>query len=215
LLFTSSIVNKALSSLLTAVLANIFLMPGDQSLASLLRSQPGQTRAAMLKSIILETERLSPPEIGVMRRAQQDIVLSTTHGGDRTHNVPAGHDVWLYLAGANRDSTVFEDAERFRFDRFMHEDCEDRPRGFSFGAGAKACLGADTARRIIATIADGLIEVGVELEGAIGEQGVRGWLGWEDVPPSAIARDLKQLPSQRPRNPVMVTVRTVGKAGKS
>jgi hypothetical protein len=31
-------------ALLTAVLANIFLMPGDQSFASLLRSQPGQTR---------------------------------------------------------------------------------------------------------------------------------------------------------------------------
>jgi hypothetical protein len=75
------------------MLTNIFLMPGDQSLASLLRSQPGQTRAAMLESIILETERLSPPEIGVMRRAQQDIVLPTTLGGDGRHDVPAGHDV--------------------------------------------------------------------------------------------------------------------------
>jgi hypothetical protein len=89
---------------------------------------------------------------------------------------------------------MFEDAERFHFDRFMHEDREDQPRGFSFGAGAKACLGADTTRRIIATIADGLIEAGVELEGAISEQGARGWVGWEDVPPSAIARGLKQLP---------------------
>jgi hypothetical protein len=68
LLFTSSIVNKALSSLLTAMLTNIFLMPGDQSLASLLRSQPGQTRAAMLESIILETERLSPLEIESLAR---------------------------------------------------------------------------------------------------------------------------------------------------
>jgi cytochrome P450 len=137
----------------------------------------------MLESIILETERLSPPETRVMRRAQQDIVLSTTLGGDGRHDVFAGHDVWLYLTGVNRDSTVFEDAERFHFDRFMHEDREDRPRGFSFGAGAKACLGADTARQIIATIADGLIEAGVGAEGGIGEQGLRGWVGWEDVPP--------------------------------
>lgn len=166
----------------------------------------------MLKSTIPETERLSPLEIGVMRRGWQDTALSTTLGGDERHDVPARHDVWLYLAGANRASTVFGDAERFHFDCFMHEDREDRPRGFSFGAGAKACLRADTARRIIATIADGLVEAGVELEGAIGEQGVRGCLGWGDVPPSAIARDLKQPPSQRPRNPVMVTVRTVGES---
>lgn len=71
----------------------------------------------MLKSTILETERLSPLEIGVMRRGWQDTALSTTLGGDERHDVPARHDVWLYLAGANRDSTVFEDAERFHFDR--------------------------------------------------------------------------------------------------
>ena len=209
LLFTSSIVNKALSSLLTAMLANLFLMPGEKSLASLLRSQTGQSREATLRSILLETERLSAPEIGVMRRVQQDIVLSTGDGDRASHHVPAGHDVWLYLAGANRDGTVFEDAEKFHFDRFMHEASEGSAHGFSFGAGTKACLGADAVRRMVATFAQELIEAGIELDGVIGELGVKGWLGWDDVAPSAIAKDLKQLPSQRPRNPIMVTVRAV------
>ena len=209
LLFTSSITNKALSSLLTAVLANLFLMPGDQSLASLVRSQPEKLREETLRSTILETERLSPPVIGVMRRVQQDLVLSTGDGDDVSHQVPAAHDVWLYLAGANRDGTVFEEAERFHFDRFMHENSEDRPHGLGFGAGPKACLGLDTVRQIVTTVVQELIVAGVELEGTTVEEGVKGWLGWEDVAPSAIARDLKQLPCQRPRNPIMVTVPTV------
>jgi cytochrome P450 len=209
LLFTSSIVNKALSSLLTAVLANLFLMPGEKPLAALLRSQTGQSREATLRSILLETERFSPPEIGVMRRVQQDVVLSTGDGDSANHHVPAEHDVWLYLSGANRDETVFEDAERFHFDRFMHEDGEDRPHGFGFGAGPKACLGLGTVRRMLAIVAQELIEAGIDLEGVIDEMGVKGWLGWAEVAPSAIAKDLKQLPSQRPRNPIMVTVRNV------
>ena len=209
LLFTSSITNKALSSLLTAVLVNLFLMPGDKSLALLLRSQAAQLRKETLRSIILETERLSPPVIGIMRRVQQDIVLSTGNADNATHHVPAGHDVWLHLAGANRDGTVFKEAERFHFDRFMHENDEDRPHGLAFGAGPKACLGSDTVRHLVATVTEELIEAGVELEGTIGEEGVKGWLGWEDVAPRAIANDLKQLPCQRPRKSIMVTVRNV------
>jgi hypothetical protein len=47
----------------------------------------------------------------------------------------------------------------------------------ALGQGEKACLGADTARRIISTIADVLIKAGVALEGGIGEYGVGGWMG--------------------------------------
>jgi cytochrome P450 len=211
LLFTSSIVNKALSSLLTAVLANLFLMPREESLAVLLRSQTAQDREATLRSIVLETERLSPPVIGVMRRVQQDVTLSTGDGGGdgAVHDVPAGHDLWLYLAGASRDGTIFEDAERFHFDRFIREEGEGSPHGFCFGAGSKACLGSDTMRRIVTTVALELIEAGLEVEGTIAEPGVKGWLGWENVAPSAFAKDLKQLPCQRPRNAIMVTIRPV------
>ena len=62
---------------------------------------------------------------------------------------------------------------------------------------------------MVTTVAQQLIKAGIELEGAIDEEGVKGWLGWDDVNPSAITKDLKQLPCQRPRTPMMVTVRTV------
>ena len=38
--------------------------------------------------------------------------------------------------------------------------------------------------------------------------GVQGWLGWEeDVKPDDWARDIKQLPTQRPIKPIVVTIR--------
>ncbi len=103
LLFTSSIAVKALASLLTAFVMNLFLWRDqdqhqDQdhdrdesigsrdggsgkgmstSLAELIRSQgAAHVRTRMLESILLETERLSPPVVGVMRRVQHDIVLN-------------------------------------------------------------------------------------------------------------------------------------------
>lgn len=157
LLFTSSLAVKALASLLTAFVLNLYiwrdrgpdyLKDGDgieegrastrASLAELIRSQGDpDARARMLRSILLETERLSPPVVGVMRRVQRDIVLqpheqpdiqnqpqTPTSTADRStnssmndapasegtalhHPVPAGHDIWLYLSGASRDPTTF------------------------------------------------------------------------------------------------------------
>ena len=206
LLFTSSIANKALSSLLTAMIANLFLMPGEQSLAALLRSQTGQSRQATLKSIQLETERLCPPVVGVMRRVKQDIVLAA-QDVSQGHHVPAGHDVWLYLAGASRDTTAFEDAEKFHFDRFMQGEDDDRALGFAFGDGPKSCLGTDTVRRMVSIVAEEIIASGVNLEGTVEELGVKSWLGWVASAPTAIAKDLKQLPCQRPRKPIMVEIK--------
>ncbi len=157
LLFTSSLAVKALASLLTAFVLNLYLwrdrgpdymQDGDglegarasttTSLAELIRSQGNPDAGArMLRSILLETERLSPPVVGVMRRVQRDIVLkpdeqpyfqsqpqTPTNTANRNtnksmpdapppegtalhHPVPAGHDIWLYLSGASRDPTTF------------------------------------------------------------------------------------------------------------
>ena len=206
LLFTSSIAVKALSSLLTACVANLFLFPGTTSLAALVRSHAGDDRAALLGSILSETERLSPPVVGVMRRVQQHLAFAGPTPESDGHAVPAGHDVWLYLAGASRDPEVFDDADKFHFDRYMRGEV---PPGFALGQGAKTCLGAELVRCIVTTVTQALIDSKIELEGQIEQQGVKGWLGWEaNVGSEAIASDLKQLPCQRPREPIMVTVRT-------
>ncbi|MCJ1395099.1 hypothetical protein MMC18_007980 [Xylographa bjoerkii] len=203
LLFTSSIANKALASLLTATILNLFLLPGPTPLAAIIRSHPPEVRGLLLESILLETERLSPPVVGVMRRVQKDLELSLPDTEER-HAVQAGCDVWLYLAGANRDSAVFSDAEKFVFDRFM---ASEMPRGFAFGFGNKICLGSGIVHQIVSVVATVMIDADITLNGNVSDLGVKGWLGWETgVPPSAFASDLKQLPCQRPRKPVLVTV---------
>jgi len=202
LLFTSSIANKALSSLLTASMMNIFLMP-NQSLAALLATQPKETRAATLRSILLETERLSPPVVGVMRRVEDDIVLKDGAAG-KDHVVLTGHDVWLYFVGASRDESVFADAQNFHFDRFMSNAT---PHGFAFAAGRKTCLGSDTVRMMVSVVAEEMLKANIELRGEPQSEGVQVWLGWKATAGAeAIAKDLKQLPCQRPRLPVWVEV---------
>ncbi|KAJ9659420.1 hypothetical protein H2198_003149 [Neophaeococcomyces mojaviensis] len=202
LLFTSSIANKALSSLLTATMMNIFLMP-NQNLAALLATQPEETRAVTLRSILLETERLSPPVVGVMRRVEEDIVLKDGTAG-KGHMVSNGHDVWLYFVGAARDESVFKDAQKFHFDRFMSDAT---PHGFAFAAGRKTCLGNDTVRMMVFVVAEEMLKANIELRGEPQSEGVQVWLGWKATTgPQAIAKDLKQLPCQRPRLPVWVEV---------
>ncbi|KAK0768361.1 hypothetical protein LTR59_017722 [Friedmanniomyces endolithicus] len=158
--------------------------------------------------------RLSPPVIGVMRRVTQTVRL-TNPGSDRnsttSHIVPAAHDAWLYFVAANRDPDVFARPTEFCWDRFMRQGAEvptDEDCGIAFGLGPKHCLGADLTREICLTVAETVMESGLAIKGG-GQvvEGVKAWLGWEaHAGPEAMTRDLKQLPCQRPRDPVMVTV---------
>ncbi|MCJ1478769.1 hypothetical protein MMC13_007453 [Lambiella insularis] len=205
LLFTSSIANKGLASLMTATIMNLFLYPHTTPV-SVIRSQPSGRQQALLESIVLETERLSPPVVGVMRRVQKEVKLPLDDT-DQRHCVPAGCDVWLYFTSANRDPAVYPEAESFLFDRYMSKEA---PRGLSFGFGSKHCLGSEIVHQIVVTVAETMIEKDITLHGSIDDLGVKGWLGWTaGVSPTAFAKDLKQLPCQRPRKPVQVTVGSV------
>ena len=219
LVFTSSIANKALASLLTAFLMNLFLWrdsggKGTSSLAGLLRSQEvATTKERMLRSILSETARLSPPVVGVMRRVRQDIVLReglNQHDNDHKtseYTIKTSHDAWLYLAGASRDPEVFEEADLFCWDRYMSAEDGEMRKSFAFGGGIKACLGNELARQICLTVAMTVLDSQLSFDGTVRDRGVRHWLGWdESVPLEAIAKDLKQLPCQRPRRPVNVDV---------
>ena len=204
LLFTSSIAVKALASLLTASLLNLFLLPGDESLASRIRAAGPNNGSILLNSILSETERLSPPVVGIMRRAQNSIIVDSPNGQPATL-IPSGWDVWLYFVGAGRDKTEYKLADKFLPERFIASDSV-KP-GFTFGAGQKSCLGRHVVRQIIHVVAETMLEANLMLEGSVNAQGVRGWLGWEtDVSPAAFARDLKQLPCQRPKDPIHVRI---------
>ena len=226
LLFTSSLAAKALASLLTAVLMNLFVFrarnDGESDLLSDLvlstRSRDDQNK--LIESIVLETERLSPPVVGIMRQTTADVILSG--GGEQSPDIriPRGWDAWLYFVGASRDPAVFGDtANSFLPHRYLQESGE-RIEGFAFGAGPKTCLGRDSMRQIATTVAKTCL--GLPDEETVVHQsapiklgcpddnipeGARGWLGWQaDVKPEIWARDMKQLPTQRPTKPLIVTL---------
>jgi len=204
LFFTSSIAVKALASLLTASLLNLFLLPCDPPLASRIESEGPVNGEVLLKSILLETERLSPPVVGVMRRVQRDVILAAPEGQSDTL-IPSGWDVWLYFAGAGRDPAVFELADTFLPERFISP--AQAPSGFAFGSGSKSCLSEHLIRQIVLTVAQTMLDSGIRLDGTVKEQGVKGWLGWEsDVGAKAFAKDLKQLPCQRPKEAIKVSI---------
>jgi hypothetical protein len=92
-----------------------------------LRAEP-----ALLDTAIEEMLRWTTPGRHIMRTATADTQL----GGQA---IRAGEAVALFLNSANRDETVFAEAETFRIDR--------RPNPhIAFGFGAHFCLGAHLAR---------------------------------------------------------------------
>ena len=223
LLFTSSLAAKALASLLTAVMLNVYHdHPDHGKLINRIRglSDP-RAREALIKSLVCETERLSPPVIGIMRRATTDIILPPSNKDVQSTLIPQGWDIWLYFVGAARDPAVFDaTAQVFQADRYSANNVGDQ-HGFAFGAGPKACLGHNAMRDLIIELVKVCAGVegnggngdhdgdGVELRVSEGREvplGVQGWLGWcSNVKPEDWARDMKQLPTQRPVKPIMVT----------
>ena len=156
---------------------------------------------ALLRSVLMETERLCPPVVGVMRRLQQDIILS--NGDDQPTLVPRGWDVWLYFSSANKDSNAFGAAEKFIPERYVSP--EETVPGFAFSLGSKTCLRQAVVRRVVLTVAKTMIDAGIDLDGTVDAVGVRGWLGWEEnVSIEQLAQDLKQLLCQRPKDPISV-----------
>ena len=223
LLFTSSLAVKSLASLLTAVMLNLYIYRDDSipqqsaSLASRMRSlEAVGDQDDLLKSTIVETERLSPPVVGIMRRTTQDIILHTADENHQDTIVPRGWDIWLYFVGAARDPAVFgENADSFQSGRYYNttDAVEDTKAGFAFGAGPKSCLGGTLMREMVTAVAKTCMGLEMEPKVRIGleahvddiPEGVQGWLGWQkDVKPEKWARDMKQLPTQRPVNGVMV-----------
>lgn len=206
LLFTSSLAAKGLASLLVACLLNLFLYrdAGRRGVFEELATVRDETeRRRLLESMMLETERLSPPIVGVMRRCEKDFTFR--RAADQADTlVPKGWDAWLYLVGAGRDPTKFGSSwNRFDHRRYLGHEV---PLPMAFGVGPKTCLGAGVVRSMVLAVLETCMASGTELHGEVVAPGVRGWLGWDDsVTPEQWAADMKQLPTQRPAKPTMVS----------
>ena len=94
------------------------------------------------KSAVDEIVRYSTPVIHFRRTAAEDTVIHNT-------KIAAGQKVVLWYNSANRDETVFTNADQFDITRPL------QPQQVGFGAGGPHfCLGANLARREIAVIFD-------------------------------------------------------------
>ena len=97
---------------------------------------------AHTKTAVDEIVRYSTPVMHFRRTAVEDTVINNT-------KVSAGQKVVLWYNSANRDETVFANADQFDVIRSL------QPQQVGFGAGGPHfCLGANLARREIAVIFD-------------------------------------------------------------
>ena len=234
LLFTSSLAAKALASLLTALILNIYLFKGKDRHSSLSmeirKIEDHAQRSDYINSVILETERVSPPVVGIMRRNTQEILLKDQLSRNKEQAtpptlIPKDWDLWIYFVGAARDPGVFGDtADSFVPLRYVNLSLQERSNqeGFAFGAGTKICLGRDLMRTVAMTLVETCLglEIGAAENGVSAESlvifakdvatmplGVQAWLGWQsNVKPEDWANDMKQLPTQRPRRPITVEI---------
>lgn len=128
-----------------------------------------------IKTAVEELLRFTNPvEHGVVRFATDSIEVAGTA-------IPKGSTVMAMLSSANRDETVFKDADRLEITR-------DPNRHLAFGLGMHYCLGAPLARMEAAIALNGLLARFPALRLAIAPEAVR----WR--PSIAGFRGLMELP---------------------
>jgi cytochrome P450 len=91
-----------------------------------------QRDPSLLPGAVEEILRWTSPIVHFCRTATEDVEL-------RGVRIRAGESIAMFYPSANRDESVFDDAQRFRIDR------EPNPH-LAFGIGEHFCLGAHLAR---------------------------------------------------------------------
>lgn len=114
-------------------------LANDPALQDRLRNDP-----ALMAPSIEEFLRLYTPYRGFARTATCDVTL---HGV----TIPEGEPIALVYASANRDSSVFENAETFQLDRPNMKD------SLAFGRGPHSCPGAGLARLQLSVALEALL----------------------------------------------------------
>ncbi len=116
--------NETTTSLMTNLVWRLSEQP---DLWAQLCKEPHKIDAAIEESL-----RFDPPVLGLYRNTTVDVTLH-----DQT--IPAGSKVFMNYAAANRDASVFDQPDKFNFDR-------PTKRHMAFGLGVHFCLGAPMAR---------------------------------------------------------------------
>lgn len=139
LLFTSALVPKALSSLLTSFMIEITKEQEFQD--NILTDQD------LREMYMLEVQRLYPPFFGGRRVVNKDIVVN----GEKFQK---GHAIVFSTYAAQRDPEIFQDPNEFLPHRWIEKNINDKDKLFCFGTGPRCCLGQKLVWCIINTIID-------------------------------------------------------------
>ena len=108
-----------------------------------------RARPELVPSAVAESIRLQP-SVPAMPRS---VVAPITVAGEE---LPAGSMVFLCTAAANREPSVWKNADRFEATRFANLGT---PRLLTFGAGPHFCLGAALARLTIEECARAMLDL--------------------------------------------------------
>ena len=142
----------------------LLLVAGNETTTNLLGNlqhafwdHPGEWRRlrddlSLALAAVEEALRYCGPVQGLFRRTTEPAVLG---GAD----IPAGANVAVLFASANRDAEVFEDPDRYVI---------GRPGGehVAFGHGVHYCLGAQLARLETRVVLEAIAERGIDLKPA-------------------------------------------------
>nr|XP_039264181.1 LOW QUALITY PROTEIN: putative cytochrome P450 120 [Styela clava] len=129
LLFISSLIPKAFSSIITSFILEM----AAKERANLRESAALDSQ--LLSRILLEVQRLWPPFLGGRRIANKD----TTIGG---YKIPKGYAVIYVSYFAHRDKNVFKNPDEFNPDRWLNQGNTISANSiFTFGGGERVCIG--------------------------------------------------------------------------
>jgi cytochrome P450 len=131
----------------TALISNtlLCLLQNPEQL-ELVRADP----EALIPAAIEETLRFEPPALSASRQVDEKLSL----GG---REIPAGSQILVSIAAANRDPHCYRDPDRFDVTR-------SGPESLTFGGGRHFCLGASLARLEARAVFEALLESGCALE---------------------------------------------------
>ncbi|WP_304455371.1 cytochrome P450 [Nocardiopsis sp. YSL2] len=126
----------------------VLLVQSCAATAALLRSalalveanRPSWTRTPPVADLVAETLRFDPPARRIRRVASVDATVTG-------ESIPAGTEVLLDLAAANRDPAVFTDPDRFLPGR-------TDAHHLAFGHGIRPCPGSDHATALACGVLD-------------------------------------------------------------
>ncbi|XP_042226944.1 putative cytochrome P450 120 [Homarus americanus] len=124
-----AIIPKVFASVLTSF---ILMAPSWKPYYQTCSSE--EEKEAALDKILLEVMRLLPPTTGGRRVARRDTQL-------KGYAIPSGMVVHFSFFGAHTDPAVFPEPNKFRPERWVEENKNDRCRMFAFGAGPRECIG--------------------------------------------------------------------------